>query len=122
MKLMRMLTAIFAILLLTWGCYYDHEEVLYPATACDTTNITFSQTIKPIFGSQCTQCHNSVSPSANYDLSNYDGVVACVNAGRILGAINHLTGYSPMPKNGNQLPSCQITQITIWINAGMPNN
>ena len=122
MKRLRSLIIIFALGALTWGCYYDNEEYLYPQTACDTTNVTFSATVGPIFQSNCTQCHNNVSPSGNIDLSSYDGAVAAVNTGRLLGAINHEQGYSWMPKNADQLSPCTITQITIWINAGTPNN
>ena len=69
-----------------------------------------------------SQCHNSVSPSASIDLSSYDGIVAAVNTGRLLGAINQESGYSPMPKNSDKLSACFISQISIWINNGMPNN
>jgi hypothetical protein len=122
MKLIRLLTAILPLAFLTWGCYYDDEETLYPQTACDTSNITYSLTVNPVLQSNCSQCHNSVSPSGGIDLASYDAVVAAVNTGRVLGAINHETGYSPMPKNADKLGDCQIAQVTKWIDLGMPNN
>ncbi|MCK7534432.1 MAG: hypothetical protein MZV63_27140 [Marinilabiliales bacterium] len=35
--------------------------------------------------------------------------------GALLGAIKHLQGYSPMPKDASQLDSCKIRQIEIWL-------
>jgi hypothetical protein len=122
MKLIRLLTAVLPLAFLAWGCYYDKEESLYPQTSCDTSNVTFSGTVQPILQSNCSQCHNSVSPSSGIDLTSYDAVVAAVNTGRLLGAINHETGYIWMPQNADKLGDCQITQITIWIGAGMPKN
>jgi hypothetical protein len=122
MKMIRILTAALPLAFLAWGCYYDNEEYLYPQIACDTSNVTFSLTVKPIFQSSCTQCHNNVSPSGNIDLSSYESVVAAVGTGRLLGSINQQAGYSPMPKNADKLGTCPITQITKWINTGMPNN
>lgn len=122
MKPTALLITFLGTLLLATGCYYDNEEDLYPQTACDTANITFSATVYPIFQSSCSQCHNNVSPSASIDLSSYDGIVAAVNTGRLLGAINQESGFSPMPKNSDKLSACFISQISIWINNGMPNN
>jgi hypothetical protein len=31
-------------------------------------------------------------------------------------------GYSAMPKGGNKLADCQITQVQKWIQAGALNN
>jgi hypothetical protein len=122
MRLFKLLTAVLPLAFLACGCYYDNEEYLYLQVSCDTSTVTFSLTVKPILQSNCTQCHNNVSPSGSIDLSTYEGVAAAVNSGRLLGAISHEAGYSPMPKNADKLGSCPILQITVWINMGIPNN
>ena len=104
------------------ACTYDDEETLYPDSYCDTVNVSYSGTIQPIFQSSCTVCHNDISLAGGYDFTTYDGVVASVNAGRLPGAINHETGFIPMPQGADKLSDCKITQITIWIGQGMPDN
>jgi hypothetical protein len=42
--------------------------------------------------------------------------------GKLFGAVNHSSGYSSMPKNGNKLPQCKIDEIRIWITNGALNN
>jgi hypothetical protein len=103
------------------GCYYDNEQDLYPGIQCDTSNVTYSGTIAPILNANCVQCHNSVSPSNNIDLSTYDGVHA-VPTSILIGVITWQSGYPQMPKGGSQLPSCDISKIEIWIRNGEPNN
>ena len=58
------------------GCYYDNEEHLYPnlETACDTTQVTFAATIRPILQTHCYACHSSAQSSAfggSIDLENF---------------------------------------------------
>ncbi len=118
------ITAIAAVFLLALsGCYNDNYQTLYPATNnCDTTNITFSQTVFPVINANCTNCHNQAFPSGNISLENYNDVVAAVNSGRLMGSIKQEPGYSPMPKGGGKLSDCDIKHMEIWINDGMPNN
>jgi len=87
---------------------------------CDTTNVTFSGTIKLVIQNFCQGCHSSAFPSGGIALQTHAEVVS--NITRLLGSVNHQSGYSPMPKNGNKLSDCTLTQFDIWVSAGMPNN
>ncbi|GAB4335902.1 MAG: hypothetical protein OHK0038_13850 [Flammeovirgaceae bacterium] len=107
------------------SCYWDNEERLYPQLSnnCDTTNITYSGSVAPIINSSCNTCHNKQNANvlgSGIVLDDYNSLKARANT--VLGSINHQSGFSPMPKNANKLISCQITIITKWVNAGMPNN
>lgn len=103
------------------GCYYDNEEDLYlGSNTCDTTNVTYTASVAPVFAGYCNSCHSGGSPSGNIVTDNYNSVVA--NMSRIKGAINHESGFSPMPQNGGKLSSCDLTKIDIWIRQGMLNN
>jgi len=107
------------------GCYYDSQEFLYPQlnSACDTTNITFSGSVKPILD-LCLGCHsNSTAASygGNVKLENYADIKITVDNNKLMASINQ-TGPKPMPKNSAKLPDCQITIIRKWIEAGAPNN
>jgi len=92
------------------------------STSCDTTHVTFSQSVFPIIQTYCLGCHNSPSPSGGIYLRNYSDLVAVANNGKLWGSINHDQGYSAMPKYGNKLSDCNLSTIKIWINDGTPNN
>lgn len=112
-----------AFIALFQSCYNDSVEELYPnPVECDTTNVSYANDVWPIFEINCVVCHSGAAPSGNFRLTNYDEISAIANGGRLLGAIKHENGYSPMPKGGNQLPSCDILTIEAWINEGTPNN
>lgn len=105
------------------ACYYDSIQELYPnPTACDTTNVTYSSDVWPVINANCVSCHSGPGASGNIRLANYDEIVIQANNGNLMGAINHESGYSPMPKGGFKLPECDITKIQIWIDDGTPDN
>lgn len=89
-------------------------------TSCDTTTVTYSGSIAPIFATNCIVCHSASSTSTT-KLDSYAGAKAAVTAGRILGAIQHTTGYVAMPP-GSSLSVCDINKIKAWIHKGSLNN
>ncbi|MEE4178386.1 MAG: cytochrome c [Bacteroides sp.] len=114
------LPAIFFLLLFS-GCYYDSEEYLYPGnTPCDTENVTYQGFVAGLMQSHCNSCHNASNPSGNVMTDTYNNLMVIVNNGKLNGAINHLSGFSPMPKGGNKLPDCDLQKIAAWIEAGSP--
>ncbi|HOW24555.1 MAG TPA: hypothetical protein PK711_02705 [Bacteroidales bacterium] len=91
-------------------------------TECDTINITYALTVRPILQNSCLGCHSGAAPSGGIRLETHSDVLAVVNNGKLLGTIRHEQGYSAMPKNGAKLDACYITQIEKWIKNGAPNN
>jgi hypothetical protein len=89
---------------------------------CDSNTFTYSGAIRPLVSNKCMGCHSGTGASGGVDLSTYTGLKVKVTDGRLWGAINHLPGFSAMPKNGNKLSGCEITQIKKWIDSGSPNN
>ena len=104
------------------SCYYDKEDFLYATHSasgtCDTTNVTYSATIKPITDANCKGCHSS----GNFVCTDWASINTYLNANsaKLLNNINY-TGTFNMPPSG-KLNSCYINQINIWINAGHLNN
>jgi cytochrome c5 len=90
--------------------------------SCDAVTVTYSTSIKSIISDKCQGCHSGSSPAAGYDFSTYAGVQARINDGKLWGAVNHVSGYSAMPKNGTKLSTCELAKIKNWIDAGAPNN
>jgi len=125
-KFTRNISLVILLVILAWGlnsCYYDNVEDLYPIPpACDTLNITYSGTVAPIMTANCNACHGSTDPSAGIITDTYSGLKIIVDDGSFWGAINHESGYSPMPQGGNKLSDCDLKKIGIWIENDAPND
>ncbi len=109
------------------SCYYDSQEYLYPqiSSGCDTANVTFTLSVKPILANSCLSCHsNSTAASygGNIKLENYADVKTRADDGKLIGSITHSTGFSAMPKNSSQLSDCNIAIIQKWVTGGALNN
>lgn len=89
---------------------------------CDTTIVTYTDDIASILNNSCTAagCHNSGSNVGS--LANFEDAVFFASFGRIGGAINHDTGFEPMPypTGAAKLSDCNIDKIEAWIAAGTP--
>jgi hypothetical protein len=115
------------IILVAWSCYYDNEEFLYPKlnNSCDTANVTFSSSVKPVLQQNCYTCHNNGAASffgGNIKLEDYADVKISADNGKLYGTVAHLPGYSQMPKGGSKIDDCSISIIKIWIDTGSPDN
>lgn len=90
-------------------------------SACDTTVFTYTA-VKKIVDANCINCHSGATPSGGLNYSTYSGLKAVADAGRLLGAVTHAAGYTPMPYQQPKLDDCKVTQIRKWIQSGAPNN
>ena len=104
------------------GCAYHVEEELYPQRSCNLENLTYSETVVPILEANCLSCHSRAGNQGGITLEGYDALIRQIDNGRLLGAIRHEAGFSPMPKDRPRLLDCQISQIEAWIAEGAPNN
>jgi hypothetical protein len=122
MRLLKLISFLLLISVLQ-SCYYDNEEDLYPeSTECDTSGVTYTNTIAPLLEANCNSCHNSVSPNAGVITDNYTDLKVIADNGQLWGAVNHESGYSPMPKNQPKLPDCELSKIRKWLDDGAPDN
>ena len=112
------------LLALFAGCYKDKKELLYPENDCDTTNVSFAADVLPVMNQYCavSGCHHGAAPASAIDLSSYSGAQLIALNGRLVGVINHSTGFSAMPKGGAKLSDCTISKISKWVADGAPNN
>lgn len=92
------------------------------AGACDTTNVSYSQDLKPIFNNSCVGCHNSGNASGGIRLDDYAGIRTVADNGRLVGAITWAPSFQNMPQGGQKLDDCKISLIQAWINQGSGNN
>jgi hypothetical protein len=114
--------AVFLGGILVFRCESKNEEDLFGMTVCDTSKVTYRTSIEPILRKNCYECHAINIATAGIILEGYDNLILRVNSGRFPGAVNHLDGYVPMPKDRGMLPECDLAKINIWLNDGAPNN
>lgn len=89
---------------------------------CDLTNITFSKNISKIIETNCLGCHDSNSGQNSTLLNSYNNILIQVNNKKLLGSIQHDTGFIPMPSAQTKLDPCSIEKIKTWISEGAKNN
>ena len=121
-----LIVTLIPVLVSVSSCYYDSEEYLYPKTGieCDTSNVTYAQSVVPIIQNHCLSCHSNTTFSlgGNIKLEDYADIKLRADDHRLLGSVAHENGYSPMPKNAAKLDDCKILTIRIWVNGGAPDN
>lgn len=114
---------LYSLIIFNSACYYDAADLLYTDSAvCDTTAASYSQKIVPLFQQRCYSCHLNASTGGGIMMGTYMADKAIATNGKLLGSINHSTGYSPMPKGAAKMPACDISTIKRWIDAGSPAN
>ena len=126
-SMMKRLITLTIVIILAWSCYYDNEEFLYPklSSSCDTANIAFSSSVKPVLQQYCFTCHSNSSAASfggNIKLEDYADIKIIVDNGQLYGSVAHLPGYSQMPKGGSKIDDCNISIIKAWIDSGSPDN
>lgn len=107
------------------SCYYDNAEDLLGTTTCDTVNISLSEDVMPILSASCLVCHGNTSAAslgAGIDLEDFSDLEPYATGGALVGVVDHLPGWSPMPKAQPQLQSCDRAIIRNWVEQGAQNN
>jgi len=123
---MRLLISGIVLLLIVISCYYDSVEYLYPQinNTCDTTNITFSGSVKPILDNFCLSCHNNSNADASgfgIKLENIADVEIKANDGTLMKSILHTGNFPmPLPLGSPKLDDCKIATFRIWIAKNFP--
>ncbi len=93
-------------------------------SGCDTTNVTYSGSVKPLLDFRCKGCHGANNPGGGIKLTNYDEAKIVALDGKLHGTVNHDPNYKPMPypAGSAKVPQCEIDVIRIWIEGGAQNN
>jgi dissimilatory sulfite reductase (desulfoviridin) alpha/beta subunit len=104
------------------SCVNNNEIELYGIQKCDTTNVTWNSKIATILENNCVICHNAVLSYNGVRHDSYAAELIVVNNGKLRGVVNHLEGFSKMPKDRDILPPCELELINIWLDNGAPEN
>ena len=124
MKVLRTIKFViaFGFVLLAKSCYYDVDEEIYPSVECQSSDMSYTTDVIPLIEMNCYVCHAANINFGNITLDSYESILEHVNNGKLLGAIKHAEGFTPMPQNNSKLLDCQIEKIESWINDGAPDN
>lgn len=92
----------------------------------ETPNTCFQEDVQAIFVSKCNYsgCHNGNDKKAGIDLSNYEGVMKVITAGKPMQSEAYTqVKFNQMPPSGfDKLDRLEMTTIKNWIKAGAPNS
>jgi hypothetical protein len=96
----------------------DDSCILAPK--CEN-NYTYFEDIILIIEAHCLSCHQPGGTGyASTKLDSYSAVKTSAVSGKMLDAINHMPGTSPMPQGAPKLGEKTIKMIECWVANGAP--
>ncbi len=106
-----------ALLLAVYACKKDANTTF----TCTGITPTYTTDIKPIYVASCATggCHDASERAAGIDLSSYTATKGA-NDDKIIGSIEHTSGYETMPRGASKLSDDKIQKIYCWIQNGKP--
>jgi len=89
---------------------------------CTGLTPTYTSDIKTILDASCAKsgCHDATSMANNINLSTYTSARNVSQGNRFLGAVQHKSGFMPMPQDGPKLSQDKIDLLTCWVQNGSP--
>ena len=122
MKHNLLIISVFAVNLIV-SCSKD-ETTTPPVSTNECTGVTSTYTndVASIFNSSCATsgCHSAASKANGIDLSNYNSAKNVALSSKLLQAIKHESGATPMPNGQAKLSPDKIKKVTCWIQNGTP--
>ena len=117
----------FTVIAIGWslfGCHYDVREELYgPPSECETpAEVSYSGDVAPLLDTYCNNpgCHGD---GGFPNLTLHASVSQSAVEGSLLERIRKPSSDPlSMPKNGDQLPECDLRLFERWVENGAPEN
>lgn len=109
-------SALFAALV---GCSKEATPIQYDCTGLTPT---YTANVKSILDTHCAYagCHGGSNPQKGIDLSTYTKAKDESLNGSVVGSIQHLKGYDPMPDGSAKLDEATIKLVSCWVQNGAP--
>lgn len=122
-QMKRSFFAFLSLLLLLSSCAFDKEEVIFPEDPlknCDTLNVSYAATVKPVMDTQCATCHSLSLATGGVVLEQYSDVKPYADSGQLVSVLEYNSEIK-MPTTG-KLPLCDIAKIRSWVRDGALDN
>jgi hypothetical protein len=105
-----------ALLFSISACRTENEEDYFKKTGtsatCDTTYVTYTKQIKPLFDAKCVSCHID-GISGNCDLDTYEHTMAYIYSHQPFSYL-----YDYVKENNHEgviLDECELKQFSKWM-------
>ncbi|MEZ4932964.1 MAG: hypothetical protein R2788_12710 [Saprospiraceae bacterium] len=92
-----------------------------PTIPCDTTEVSFSETIFPSLRTPARDATTNTYMKA-MELLTYEDIRAVALNGSLVGAGSREPGFVRMPFGSIQLSVCHVEKIRSWVEAGSSDN
>ncbi len=89
-------------------------------SACDTSNVTYSESVEPIISTNCRSCHNTNNANAGIILVTEADATAIAQSGMLNAVLRNTSGIKMPPTF--DLTECQIRTVEIWTNSISKSN
>lgn len=99
------------------SCRKENEETYFKdtiSTTTDTTYVTFSKSIKPIFDLKCISCHVG-GTSGNCDLDTYENTILYMQSHQPSTKLYDYIKDTQAPHEGITMDSLELKKISKWI-------
>ncbi|WP_309707477.1 DUF1549 domain-containing protein, partial [Armatimonas sp.] len=80
----------------------------------------FEAKVRPVFAARCLACHKGAQAAAGLRLDTAEGWKGVVASGKLLKAIRHEPGATPMPPTGTKLSERELAGFVEWVKRGAP--
>jgi len=91
------------------------------ADSIDCSTITYDAHIATIFSKNCGGCHVTGS-QGGVNFNNYAKLKNQCEVGKVIGVINHQSGFKKMPTSGIKMPQAVLDSIDCWVSNGFKEN
>lgn len=116
----KLLILSLACLLVGLACSKEDD----PSSDFDCTGVTptYTTNIKAILDANCATsgCHDAVTKEDGKDFSTYASAKTLSQESAFLGAIQHKSGFEPMPQGSDKLSDATIKLLGCWVQNGSP--
>ena len=115
-KFQTLLILLLALGLFTLNACKDDEDDVTPQEEAKTT---YTDDASAVFNASCafSGCHNSGSQMGS--LANYADAKAFAGWGKMIPAVKHEAGVTPMPYNQPKLSDADISTLEKWVEDGL---
>ncbi len=123
---------LFLVYMLIVSCVHKPEVTIVPIKTkplCDSTEVGYSQDIKPIFSSNCYTCHSTAATAnGGLDLEDTTSLRKYLQYGfrgdnifgsKLYHCLLHSSSAQQMPP-GYIIDTCSLHKIHYWLSIGAP--
>jgi cytochrome c553 len=117
---MKKISLVFAVLVTVMALSCKKDAIT--TVDCTGSTPTYTSAVKAILDAKCATsgCHTANNPADGLDYSSYSAAKTNGAKDAFRGSIQHLSGYTAMPKGASKLSDADIKTLNCWVQNGQP--